>query len=87
MSGSDAVDGSRQRHRDVPQIRLPLRSGLSLLMATSGLSGHVASTSALPPTADVRVSMSAFVPIASASPPGADLYADARVRLLLTQAV
>ncbi len=30
------------------------------LMATSRLSGHVASTSALSPTADLRVSMSAF---------------------------
>ena len=54
-------------------------------MAISGLSGHVASTSALPPTADIRMPMSAFALIASASPPGADLYGDAPVRLLLTR--
>ncbi len=41
---------------------------LSLLMANNGLSGHVAGTSALPPIADLRVSMSAFAPISSASP-------------------
>ncbi len=36
------------------------------LLATSGLSGHVRFTSALPPRADVRVPMSGFVPISSA---------------------
>ena len=56
----------------------------SQLVAISGLSGHVASTTALPPTADLRVSMSAFPPTSSASPPGADLPGGAAVRLLLT---
>ncbi len=41
--------------------------------------------SALPPIADIRVSMSAFAPIASASPPGADLPGGAAARLVLTQ--
>ena len=42
-------------------------------MANNGLPGHVAGTSALLPTADVRAPMSALAPISSASPPGADL--------------
>ncbi len=46
--------------------------GLCPLLANNGLPGHVAVTSALPPTADVRAAMSAFAPISSASPPGAD---------------
>ncbi len=44
-----------------------------LLLARIGSQGHVAGTSALPPTTDIRAPMSAFVPISSASPPGADL--------------
>ncbi len=55
------------------------------LVANNGLSGHVASTSALPPTADLRVSMSAFAPISSASPPGADLPDGAAVRRIYSQ--
>ncbi len=39
-------------------------------MAIYGLSGHVAGTSAFPPIADLRVSMSAFAPIAGADLPG-----------------
>ncbi len=42
-------------------------------MANNGLPGHVAGTSASPPTADLRVSMSGFMVISSASPSGADL--------------
>ena len=42
------------------------------LMANNGFPGHVAGTSALLPTADVRAPMSALAPISSASPPGAD---------------
>ena len=41
-------------------------------MANNGLSGHVAVTSALHLTADIRAPMSVFTPISSASPPGAD---------------
>ena len=54
-------------------------------MANNGLSGHVATTSALPPTADLRVSMSAFTPVPSASPSGADLRNDVAVLPLVTQ--
>ena len=43
------------------------------LLANNGLSSHVASTSALPLTADIPAPMSALAPISSASPPGADL--------------
>ena len=57
----------------------------SPLVANNGLSGHVAGTSALPPTADLRVSMSAFRPIPSASPPGADLPGGAAIGPQLTQ--
>ena len=37
-----------------------------LLLAKSGSSNHLRTTSAYPPTADIRWPMSAFVPIASA---------------------
>ncbi len=43
-----------------------LENDKSLLMATSGLSGHVASTSALPSEADIRVPMSFIGPISFA---------------------
>ncbi len=56
-----------------------------LLMANNGLPGHVAGTSALPPTADLRVSMSGFMAISSASPSGADLASSIAERLFLTQ--
>ncbi len=46
---------------------------------------HVASTSALPPTADLRAAASAFRPIPSASPPGADLPDGAAVGPLMTR--
>ena len=36
-------------------MRLPLLTGVSLLMAKSRLSNHVAVTSALPPAADIAV--------------------------------
>ncbi len=55
------------------------------VVATSRLPGHVAGTSALPPKVDIRAPKSAFAPISSASPPGADLPGGAPVRLLLTQ--
>ena len=42
-------------------------------MATSGLSGHAAGTTALPPASDIPSAMSAFAPISSAPRPGADL--------------
>ncbi len=42
-------------------------------MAINGLSGHVSDTSALPPIAEAQAPKSAFTPISSASPPGADL--------------
>ncbi len=54
------------------------------LLANTGLSGHVASTSALPPTMDLRAPMSAFRPIPSASPPGAALPDGAAVGPLMT---
>jgi len=43
------------------------------LMANNGLPGHVAGTSALPLTADIRVPKSAFWRNMSALPPAADL--------------
>ncbi len=43
------------------------------LLANNGLPGHVAGTSALPLTADIRVPKSAFWRNTSASPPAADL--------------
>ncbi len=55
-------------------IRQLLQSADGLLLANNGLSGHVAGTSALPPTTDIRAPKSAFAPISSASPPGADLH-------------
>ena len=42
-------------------------------------------SSALPPSADLRAPTSASRPITSASPPGADLYGSAPVRLLVTR--
>ncbi len=54
------------------------------LLATSGGSGHVAGTTALPLRADLQAAMSASPPISSASPPGADFPGDAPVRLVLT---
>ncbi len=53
-------------------------------MATSGSTDQVAGTTALPPRADLRASTSAFRPVTSASPPGADVPGGAAVRLLLT---
>ena len=50
-------------------------------------SGHVASTSALPPTADNRTGTSAFVPIASALTPAPDVGSTPGECLKLTQAV
>ncbi len=47
--------------------------------------GAKADTSALPPTADLRVSMSAFTPVSSASPSGADLASSIAKCLFLTQ--
>ncbi len=55
------------------------------LLATSGCSGHAAGPTALPLKADLRAAMSASPPTSSASPPGADLPADAPVRLVLTR--
>ncbi len=43
------------------------------LLANNGLPGHVACTSALPPTADIRWPMSVIVPISSALPPAPDV--------------
>ncbi len=51
----------------------PLPTGSRPHMAKSRLPGHVAGTSALPLTTDIRAPKSAFAPISSASPPGADL--------------
>ncbi len=58
---------------------------MSLLLANNGLSGHVAGTSALPPTAEVRAPMSAFPPIWSASPPTTDVPGKTAECLGLTQ--
>ncbi len=55
------------------------------LMANNGFPGHVAGTSALLPTADVRAPMSALAPISSASPPGADLPGGVAEGPFLTQ--
>ncbi len=55
--------------------------------ATSRLPGRVAGASALPPAADIQAPKSAFAPIASASPPGADLTGGVADGPLLTQAV
>ncbi len=44
-----------------------------LLLANNGLSGHVASTSAPPPRADIRWPMSGFALFTSASPPTPDV--------------
>ncbi len=49
------------------------------------LPGHVAGTSALPPTADLRVSMSRIMAISSASPSGADLASNIAECLFLTR--
>ncbi len=57
------------------------------LMARIGSQGHIAGTSALPPTTDLRVSMSVFTPISSASPPGADLPGGVAEGPFLTQTV
>ncbi len=43
------------------------------LLATSGSQSHAAGTSAYPPTADIRWSMSVIVPISSALPPETDI--------------
>ena len=64
-SAFDTVDGSSTGIA-MCQIAFLLRDAESLLMAKNGLSGQVASTSALGPTADLRVSMSALLPISSA---------------------
>ncbi len=56
-----------------------------LLLANNGLPGHVACTSALPPTADIQNLMSAFVPISSALPLKADVAAVGRESPKLTQ--
>ncbi len=53
-------------------LQLLLQCGLCPLLATSRIPGHVASTSALPPAADIRAPKSAFALISSAVPPGAD---------------
>ncbi len=58
---------------------------MSLLVANNGLPGHVAGTSALPPTADLRAPMSAFPPIMSASPPRADIAAVGHKSPVMTQ--
>ena len=55
------------------------------LLAISGCSSHAASTTALPPTADIRSAMSAFAPIPSASPPAGDLLGGAARGPLVTQ--
>ncbi len=56
-----------------------------LSLARFGPDGHVAGTSALPPTTDIRAPMSAFAPISSASPPGADLPGGVAEGPFLTQ--
>ncbi len=55
------------------------------VMANNGLPGHVAGTSALPPTADLRVSMSVIVLISSALPPTADVTGGVAEGPLLTR--
>ena len=55
------------------------------LLATSGCSAVSPRTSAVGHKADLRVPMSAFGPVPSASPPGAGLPGDAPVRLVLTR--
>jgi hypothetical protein len=56
----------------------------SPVMANNGLSGHVPSTSAPPPRADIHWPMSAFHPIASALPPAPDVGGTPGECLMLT---
>ena len=49
-----------------------------LLLANNGLSGHVPSTSAPPPRADIHWPMSVIVPISSALPLKPDVAAGGR---------
>ena len=55
------------------------------LLATSGGSGHVAGTTALPLRADLRAATSALPPISSASPQGTDLPGGPAVGPVLTR--
>ncbi len=51
----------------------PTGPTLRPLLANNGLSGHVAGTSALPPTTDIRAPMSALTLFRPLHPPRADL--------------
>jgi len=57
------------------------------VVATNGLPGHVAGTSALPLTADLQAAMSASPPISSASPPAPDVGSTPGECRMLTQVV
>ena len=58
------------------QLRMLLRSGGSLLMATSSCSDHVWRTGSLPPKADHPWPMSGIAPLTSGLPSGADVVGD-----------
>ncbi len=60
---------------------------VSPVVATNGLPGHVAGTSALPLTADLQAAMSASPPISSASPPAPDVGSTPGECRMLTQVV
>ncbi len=62
--------------RGCSRDRLVLSAELPVL-ANNGLPGHVAGTSAYPPTSDIRWPMSVIVPISSALPPTGDILAKA----------
>ncbi len=61
---------AQRRERPVLDLLWKLQSQL---LAKKRHSGHVAGTSAYPPTGDIRWPMSAFHPIASALPPAPDV--------------
>ncbi len=60
-------------------------AGECLILAKKRHSGHVAGTSAYPPTGDIRWPMSVIVPISSALPLKADVAAVGRESPKLTQ--
>ena len=82
---SRSAQSRHQGRRSAPNSDLGHRGRRCRVLAISSGSDQVAGTDALPPKADLRAATSAFAPISSASPPGADLPGDAPVRLVLTR--
>ncbi len=70
--------------RKTSRCRCDFSPAESPLLAISGSTDQSSGTTALPPKADLRASMSALALIWSASPPGADVPGGAPVRLLVT---